>query len=167
MHNKKQVTETPTNLKKSLNNLLKYLGSFKKYILIALMLAAFSSILSIIGPNKLSDLTDEISSGLVINEKEVKKITGLILDNKDNNYKTITYKKTKINRDDQIEYLKIINSLDELKDVNELYKKLDELPNSIYNIIKPKMNFEKIKFITSIMLILYLTSAIFTKFYYV
>jgi len=161
MRNKNKVNETPTNLKKSLNNLLKYIGVYKKYILIALVLAALSSILSIIGPNKLSDLTDEISSGLVINEKEVKKITELIVENKDNNFKTLTYKKIKIDTDDQIEYLKILNSLNEVKDVNDIYDKLDEVPESIYNIIKPKMNFEQIKIITSIMLILYISSAIF------
>ena len=74
MHNKNKINETPTNFKDSLNKILKYLGVYKKYILVALILAALSSILSIIGPNKLSDLTDEISSGLVINEKETKEI---------------------------------------------------------------------------------------------
>jgi len=161
MRNKNKVNETPTNLKKSLTKLLKYIGIYKKYILVALILAALSSILSIIGPNKLSDLTDEISSGLVINEKEVKKITELIVENKDNNFKTLTYKKIKIDTDDQIEYLKILNSLNEVKDVNDIYDKLDEVPESIYNIIKPKMNFEQIKIITSIMLILYISSATF------
>jgi len=141
MRNKNKVNETPTNIKDSLNKILKHLGVYKKYILIALVLAALSSILSIIGPNKLSDLTDEISSGLVINEKETKKITELILENKDNNFKPITYKNTKINTDDQIKYLSILNSFKEQKDVNKLYENLDEIPDSIYNIIKPRMNF--------------------------
>ena len=164
MHNKNKVNETPTNFKNALNKILKYLGVYKKFIFIALILAALSSVLSIIGPNKLSDLTDEISSGLVIKESELKEITELILNNKENKFKTITYKKVKISTEDQIDYLNILKNSNEIKDVNVFYKKLDSIPDSIYSVIKPEMNFEKIKVISSIMLILYLTSATFNFF---
>ena len=42
-----------------------YLKKYIPFIVIALVLSALGSVLSIIGPNKLSDLTDEITKGLM------------------------------------------------------------------------------------------------------
>jgi len=67
--------EKPKDLKLAIKKLFGYLDGFKKYILIALILAALSSVFSIIGPNKISDLTDYISKGLIINQKNLKKVT--------------------------------------------------------------------------------------------
>ena len=76
-----QNNETAKDLPTAIKKLFRYLGNYKKYILIALILSALSSVLSIIGPHKLSDLADEISKGLVINEKVVKEITTNITTN--------------------------------------------------------------------------------------
>jgi ATP-binding cassette, subfamily B, multidrug efflux pump len=59
------VSEKPKNMKLTLKKLFKYLNPYKKVIIISLILAAISSIFSIIGPNKLSDLTDAITKGLM------------------------------------------------------------------------------------------------------
>ena len=67
--------EKAKNFKSAISRLFKELKSFHILILIALILAALSSILSIISPNKLSDLTDEISKGLVIKTDVMKEIT--------------------------------------------------------------------------------------------
>lgn len=72
--------EKAKNFKTSMKRLFKELNSFKVLIIIALVLAALSSILSIVAPNKLSELTDEISKGLnVVNPfmdmKLIKKIS--------------------------------------------------------------------------------------------
>jgi len=66
--------EKPKDLKKATKKMIKYLHNFLPLIIIALILAALSSVFSIVGPNKLSDLTDKISAGLVINEKNLKKV---------------------------------------------------------------------------------------------
>ena len=87
--------EKPKNLSGTLKKLLSYLNSFIPFIVIALIFAAASSVFSIIGPNKLSDLTDELSKGLVLdkskieviskdissslNENKIKEVTSLIL----------------------------------------------------------------------------------------
>ena len=63
------------NFKSAISRLFKELKSFHALILVALILAALSSVLSIISPNKLSDLTDEISKGLVIKTDVMKEIT--------------------------------------------------------------------------------------------
>lgn len=59
-----RVAEKPKDLKKALKKMTHYLKKYIPFIVIALVLSALGSVLSIIGPNKLSDLTDEISKGL-------------------------------------------------------------------------------------------------------
>ena len=60
-----QVNEKAKDLKKSMKRLIKELKGFKVLIIISLVLAGISAILSICSPNKLSELTDEISKGLI------------------------------------------------------------------------------------------------------
>ena len=76
-----RVNEKPKNLKLALRKLLHYMKRYIPFIIIALILATLSSILVIIGPNKLSDLTNEITNGLmgVINFDSVKSISLFLL----------------------------------------------------------------------------------------
>ena len=67
-----------------MKRLFKELTSFKVFIAIALVLAATSSILSIVAPNKLSDLTDEISKGLIVNKDNMEKIGSTVQSNLEN-----------------------------------------------------------------------------------
>ncbi len=67
--------EKPKDLLLTIKKLFKYLKSFLPLIVIAFVLAIASSVFSIIGPNRLSDLTDEITKGLVINREEFDKVT--------------------------------------------------------------------------------------------
>lgn len=60
-----QTIEKAKDFKSAIKRLFKELNSFKVIIIIALILSSLGSILSIIAPNKLSDLTDEISKGLL------------------------------------------------------------------------------------------------------
>jgi ATP-binding cassette, subfamily B, multidrug efflux pump len=71
-----RITEKPQNFKKSMQKLIKYLHSYMPFIITAFILAAMSSILSIVGPNKISKLTNIISDGLMtgINLTKVKNI---------------------------------------------------------------------------------------------
>lgn len=61
------VGEKAKDFKKSVRRLFVELGAFKIIILIAILLAIVSSILTIYAPNKLTELTDEIVKGLVPN----------------------------------------------------------------------------------------------------
>lgn len=67
--------EKAKDFKNALKRLFKELGKFKILICISLILAMASSILSICTPNILSDLTDTISKGLVVNTKNVEILT--------------------------------------------------------------------------------------------
>ena len=60
-----RVNEKPKDLKLAVKKLIKYLKKLMPLIIIALVLAILSSVFSIIGPNKLSDLTDEIAKGIM------------------------------------------------------------------------------------------------------
>lgn len=67
--------EKPKNLSAALKQMGKYLKKYAFILIIALVLAAASSVFSIIGPNKLSDLTDELSKTLVLNKDKLTKVT--------------------------------------------------------------------------------------------
>ena len=60
-----RVNEKPKDLKLAVKKLIKYLEKFIPLVIIAIILAILSSVFSIIGPNKLSDLTDEITKGIM------------------------------------------------------------------------------------------------------
>ena len=59
-----KVHEKPKNFKKAIFELLSYDKKLKPFYIIAMIFAVMSSICSIIGPNKISDLTDIITQGL-------------------------------------------------------------------------------------------------------
>lgn len=73
--------EKANDFKSAIKRLFSELKRFKVLIVISLVLAALSSILSIVAPNKLSDLTDEISKGLVVNKENLQLLTKTIKNN--------------------------------------------------------------------------------------
>ena len=73
-----RVNEQPKDLKLAVKKLAHYLKSYMPFIVIALILAALSSVFSIIGPNKLSDLTDTISEGIATGI-DFEKITSIVV----------------------------------------------------------------------------------------
>ena len=73
-HGPMKINEKPEDFALSIKKLMKSLSSFKILIFVAVILAALSSILSLVAPNKLSDLTDEISRGITINTTNMKEL---------------------------------------------------------------------------------------------
>lgn len=80
-HGPSKMAEKPKNLKMALSKLFYQLKPYLVWIIIALILAAFSSVCSIVGPNKLKDLTNIIAEGLIqgINFQKVKNISLFLL----------------------------------------------------------------------------------------
>ena len=242
------------DFKLAIKRLFKELHGFKKLIAIALTLAVLGSILTIFTPNILSDLTDTISDGLVVNKDNLEKISTDIssslsgdkakevfamdlsdkkmmllmadssINPKDlNEFQNIiknmnlskdamkdlanipetilrkvlvesddisiddkiTFIKslntnieiptsvanyiftdleidgTIISKIDQAKYLEQFSSLGEDADVKDIYKKIDEAPESIQKLVKPEMNINKVNKIALILVIIYLVSALF------
>ena len=142
-HGPMRVSEKPKDFMGSIKKLMKSLSSFRVLIFIALVLAALSSILSLIAPNKLSDLTDEITKGITINTSNMKEleedltknisdignILGINLDEK------IIYRvnSSGLSSEDKIKFndtLKSISSNQKL-----ILKYFSELPDSVLDII--------------------------------
>ena len=259
-----RVVEKPKDFKSAVERLLKELSNQRKLLIISCILAMLGSILSIIAPNRLSKLTDEITKGLIVNQKNMTNITKEITKNlkpnkvketlaltlspnldsktireiylsdnikeedkqklkeiiendnkeeiiyklkelpdeilekifKDSNYnniditskdkitliksldrditkinltenyqkiifKKIKFKKISIKPKDQYKYIKIIGTIKKDSKPNKIFEKIDKMPKNIQKLIKPKMNIDKIKKISILMIILYLTSTLF------
>ena len=67
--------EKAKDFKGAIKRLINELSGFKKLTIVALVLAALGSILTIVTPDILSNLTDEISNGLVMNKDNFERIT--------------------------------------------------------------------------------------------
>ena len=140
--------EKAHNFKKAMMRLFKELRSFRILIGISLILAITGAILSILAPNRLSNLTDEISKGLVINTKNFEKLNQKII-NSFTEDKLKTELPKIINLDLSMSTVKEINNSSDIslidkqkfqefisnKNQEEMFKKMSELPDSILNII--------------------------------
>ncbi len=134
--------EKSKDFKGSMIKIIKSLKPWSKSIIISLVLAFISAILGLITPNKLSKLTDYITEGITPRISE-EKITEII------NNPTIPYE------DKQILF-NMMAASDE-----QIINKIDELPTSIYEEIKPIMNMEKVKSISLFLIIIVILSSVF------
>ena len=154
-------TEKAKDFKSAMKRLLKELKSYQVLIYISLILAALGSILSIMAPNKLSKLTDEISKGLIVNKNNLETLNKTIYESIPN-FKEIEIDGIIISVEDQISYMNEMKDLNESSSASELYSKIDNLPDSIKSVVKPFMDIDKIKQTAIFLIILYLCSALFT-----
>ena len=130
---------------KTFNNL----GKWKYVLIFALGMATLSAILALVAPNKLSDLTDEITLGITPNITE--NIIKDIMTSDD------------VAMEDKMALQSLIADLEDSgKELDDILLELDNLPDSIYSIIKPKMNMVKIKNMALILAIIYILSSIFS-----
>ena len=154
--------ESAKDFKGAMKRLFKELKKYRILMVIGLTLAVLSSILSIFAPNKLSELTDEISSGLVINKDNMQLVTNEIGKNFANNvFEEIEIDGSKISVEDQKEFVNILLALKGEEDYNKLYSKLDEMPESIKNIVNPKMNMNAVTNIAIFLVVIYVLSSLF------
>ena len=134
----------------AMKKLIHYLNKFHTLIIIAFVLAAVSSILSIIAPDHLSNLTDIISDGLTPNISET----------------TITeiMSSDTISLEDKQEFMSIMSGISEDSSSSEIFSAIDSMPESVQEIVEPKMDFTAIKNIALFLAIIYIASAIFSFF---
>ena len=152
-------SEKPKDIKKAAEKLTNSLSSFKVLIIIALVLAAVSSILSLISPNKLSDLTDEISKGLVINTTNIDKLEKDLLANTSED-KLPTILKDILALDINQDVIYKVNTTITNQEEKDLFNNtmlkiknnpessieyLSELPDSVLNIILKETEYNSVK----------------------
>ena len=73
----------------------------------------------------------------------------------------LTIDNTTITKEDKAAFVSVMGVMNENTSVNEIYKKIDESPDSIKSLIKPTMPIDKIKKIAYTLIALYVISAIF------
>ena len=130
---------------KTFNNL----GKWKYVLIFALGMATLSAILALVAPNKLSNLTDEITLGITPNISE--NIIKDVMTSDD------------VAMEDKMALQSLIADLEDSgKELDDILLELDNLPDSIYSIIKPKMNMVKIKNMALVLAIIYILSSIFS-----
>ena len=143
---KGQTYEKARDFKGAIKRLFSELNTYKILIIVAFTLAILGSILSILAPNRLSDLTDEISAGLVVNqdnmealnkkasenlsEEKLKELLPEILSPNisENNIRNIMSDKD-ISSEDKAKFQKVLTKFE--TDQTEAFNELKTLPNSI------------------------------------
>ena len=146
-----RIPEKSKDFKGSMKRLFASLKKWHALLIFSLILAMTSAILALISPNKLSDLTDTITLGITPNVNE--DVIADIMSNPD------------ISAEDKMQFKQILDSMEdskEQKDSSELLSKIDELPDSIQEIIKPTIDMARVKNIAILLAILYLLSALFS-----
>ncbi len=140
--------EKAKDFKGAVKRLLKELNKFKILMLLSIILAIFSAVLTILAPDKLSELTDEISSGLTVNtdnlqelvnittenlnEERLKEIIPQILDiNIDQNTLNYILSNENISQQDKLEFQEAITDMSNMTDESQIYSIISSLPESI------------------------------------
>ena len=165
MHNKNrnEVPSRPKDFKKSIMRLFKELNSYKVLVIISIILAVASTILTIFCPNKMADLTDEIRNGLTINTGALNEVITKTSEKlKDNKLEDIEVNNVTI-PEDQIVFMSIMEKVNG-EEKASLYKAYEELPESVKDAIKPVMNMNNIKHIAILLGTLYIISSLFSYF---
>ena len=155
-HGPMKSVEKPKNFGEALSKLFKSLNGFKVLIITSLLLAGLSAILSLVSPNRLSDLTDEISNGLTINTENMEKLKNDLSTNLNeetfpelaknilnlNIDKSTIYKvnTSNISSEDKILFNDIIKNIDK----NNIINSISTLPESVLNILLEDSNYNNI-----------------------
>ena len=142
-HGPMKVQEKPKDFIGAIKKLLKSLKDYKALIILAVVLAAFSSILSLVSPNKLSDLTDEITKGITINTDNIKSLeeeltknikeVGPILNINLDKETVVKVNTSNISNEDKEAFNSTLNKIKEDKENTLTY--ISSLPSAVLNII--------------------------------
>ena len=211
------VPEKSKDFKGSMIRLFENLKPWKYVIGLALVLALVSAILSLIAPDKLSNLTDTVTAGITPNVEKLQEIGAMVSQNMNSEdmqtkiqnvfldsslhltqeetnemqrvFGEIATTETKedavklmlslpdkvlfylideikidgvtITSEDQVALLKLSLQMGDETGTTKALSLIDELPESIYNLIKPSIDMKKVRSIALLMATLYLLSALF------
>lgn len=153
------------NFGAAIRRMLREMKGFYVLITIAIIMSLGGSILSVIAPEKLADITDEISSGLMIDKEKVAEVSTIIMQEPTENS---IIDGQKVSAEDKAVFIEVMQniqmrvsedgSVDESR-AKEIYAEISKLPESIQKLISPKMNFELIQQLAIMMALIYLLSA--------
>lgn len=160
-------TSKAKNFGKSIKRMLSEMKGFYLAIAIAIVFSIGGSILSVIAPDKLAKITDEISAGIMIDQDKVEHISAEIM--QDPTRESVIDGQT-ISVEDKAKFIAVaqdiashmqnVGEADRAAVVTKLYAAVDELPESVRALIEPQMDFVAIKSLAIFMVCVYLASAI-------
>jgi len=137
----------------------------KKYIavvVIALVCAAGGTVLTLAGPDMLSQMTDLIAEGIAPDTEMFGRIMEAVSKNMSGgdigNMKDIEIEGTVIPAADQMELMQLFSDVD-MEDTDAALKAMDELPDSVYGLVKPEIDLDKIGKTALTLVALYLIGA--------
>lgn len=138
----------------------KLFGYCRKYMLvfvIAMFCAAIGTVLTLIGPDKLSEMTDTITEGIAPDTEMLQRITEAIQGNPVP-FTDIEIDGVTITGEDQAEMMAVIAGMD--KADGEGAMALEQLPDSVYGLIKPSIDMDRIFQIGFVLIAFYVISYI-------
>ena len=156
--------EHAKDFKGAIKRLVKELDRYKVLVIIAFVLAILGSVISILAPDKLSELTDEISEGLVINQENMKKLSMTVeksvsedklskvipemLDiNLSSESMTSVLSNPSIEAKDKSAFREFTSKLQSM-DESEISEEMAKLPESVLKVILPESTYEGVKIST-------------------
>ncbi len=133
------VPEKSKNFSQSMKRLFMSLEKWKYLVIIALVLGMFSATFSIIAPNILSDLTDEITEGIKPNTKRLETISKNIMESfTDRERLTTVMMDPSISSDAKIKFSTAMSSLNSNSKRDDIVKVIKSMDKSILSkILKP------------------------------
>lgn len=126
-----QATEKSKDFKGAISRLFHELKPFHVLIIFALLFALSSSILSIMAPNHLSELTDEITDGLIVNSDGMQEITSKIKNQLNEDRLTSLMMSDSFSMEEKME----LSSIFQTMDTNDTTDLLDALSNHEIEVI--------------------------------
>ncbi len=120
--------EKPKDFKKALLKLKNYLKPYMHLIIIAVILSALSSILSIVGPNKIKDLTNEIQQGLIVNKSNIELLVQDIQNDIKQNIVLSEKNLESLTNEDKARYYEVLSKMNTSENKETL---IAELPESV------------------------------------
>lgn len=140
----------------------KLLGYCRKYaavMVIALICAVAGTVLTLAGPDKLSDMTNAISAGMAPDTEKLEEIVGAVYANLSAGGADLTIDGTVISSADQQQLLTVLGGLDG-EDTSAVFEALNELPDSVSGLIEPSIDMNKITEIGLLLVSFYALSLI-------
>ena len=152
--------EKAKDFKGAIKRLVKELDKYKVLVIVAFVLAILGSVISILAPDKLSELTDKISEGLVINQDNMKELSKAVESSvSEEKMKDLMPKVLEINmssetvskvmsdssisQDDKNKFREFMGNMQ--SNQSKAMEEMAKLPESVLKIILPESTYEGVK----------------------
>ena len=152
------------NLVETWKKIFLYCRKYMFGIVIALVCSALGTILTLAGPDKLSEMTDCITAGIAPNTEKIQEIAETIAKNlsaENMQYKEVVIDGVTVSVEDQLAMMEKLNGMD-MDDAEEALEVLDTFPASIRELIEPSIDMDTIFSIGMILVTMYALGYVFS-----